>query len=165
MRAGVDFPIGRGEEADAVRHAREEQQAGAFGEAHQLIGQIERAPDLLPARAFAAVSLGLAAFARIFRDQRCLSGAARHPIRRGEIVRREALHHARIGEEGLPAFLIERLQLREVLADSGDLHLVAAHQAEGVFERREMAEGGHFVDQEQRAQAARAVERAQAPTR
>ncbi len=31
FRAGVDFPIGRGEEADAVRHAREEEQAGATG--------------------------------------------------------------------------------------------------------------------------------------
>ena len=29
--AGVDFPVGRGEEADAVRHAREKEQAGATG--------------------------------------------------------------------------------------------------------------------------------------
>ena len=31
LGAGVDFPVGRGEEADAVRHAREEQQVGATG--------------------------------------------------------------------------------------------------------------------------------------
>ncbi len=31
LRAGVDFPVGRGEEADAVRHARKKEQAGATG--------------------------------------------------------------------------------------------------------------------------------------
>jgi hypothetical protein len=45
----LDLPIGRGEETDAVREARKKEQAGAFGHAHQLMRQIERAPDLLPA--------------------------------------------------------------------------------------------------------------------
>ena len=31
LLAGVDLPVGRSEEADAVRHAREEQQAGTIG--------------------------------------------------------------------------------------------------------------------------------------
>jgi hypothetical protein len=57
------------------------------------------------------------------------------------IVRREALHDAGIGEEGFPALFVERLELGQVLTDSGDLHLVAAHEAEGVLERAEMAEG------------------------
>jgi len=60
------------------------------------------------------------------------------------IVRREALHDAGIGEEGFPALFVERLELGQVLTDSGDLHLGAAHEAEGVRERAEMAEGGHF---------------------
>ncbi len=161
-RGGVDFPIRRREEADAVRHAREEQQAGAFGEAHQLLRQIERPPELLPARAFAAFRFQeRAAFAPVGGNQRGLTGAARHPVRRGEIVRREALHDTGIGEEGFPALVIERLQLRQVLADTGDLHLVAAHEAEGVLKRREMAERGHFIDEQEGSQPARAIERAQ----
>src|SRR5208283_43034 len=33
----LDLPIGRGEETDAVRHAREPEQAGSLGKAHQLL--------------------------------------------------------------------------------------------------------------------------------
>jgi hypothetical protein len=161
-RALLDFPVGRGEEADAVRHAREPEQAGAFREAHEFLRQIERAPELLPARALVPqAAFRRPAFAHIFGDERCLSGAARHPIRRRQIVRREALHDTGIGEEGFPALLVERFELGQVLADSGDLHLVAAYEAEGVFERAEMAEGGHLVDHEERPQAARTVEGAQ----
>jgi hypothetical protein len=80
-RAGfrlLNFPVRRGEEADAVRHASEPKKAGSFGEPHQLLGQIERAADLTPARAFAGVAfLGRAAFARRGRKQRRLSRAAR----------------------------------------------------------------------------------------
>ena len=110
-RALLDLPVGRGEEANAVRHAREKQQAGSFGEAHQLLRQIERAADLAPLRAFAALRLRRPALARRGCKTRRLSRAARHPVCRGQIVRREALHDARIGEEGLPALVIERLEL------------------------------------------------------
>ena len=164
LRRLLDFPVGRREETNAVRHAREPEQAGSFGEPHQLLRQIERAADLTPARAFAALAFRRPAFARRGRKHRRLSGAPRHPVRRRQIVRREALHDARIGEEGFPAFLVKRLELIQILANSGDLHLVAAHQAERVFERREMAEGGHFVDKQQGTQAARPIERAQQPT-
>jgi hypothetical protein len=47
------------------------------------------------------------------------------------------------------------------LADSGNLYLVFADEAEGVFKRAEMAEGRHFINQEQPAQSFRPLKRAQ----
>src|SRR5580704_9442392 len=126
LRTRFDLPVGRREETHAVRHAGEPEEARAFGEAHQLVRQVERSADLVPARALVALpGRGRHVLAGVRGYQRRLSGAARHPVGRGEIVRREALHDAGIGEEGFTAVLVERLELREVLADTGDLHVVA----------------------------------------
>jgi hypothetical protein len=51
-----DFPIRRRKEADAIRHAREPEQADALGDAHQFVRQIERATDLVLAYAFASLT-------------------------------------------------------------------------------------------------------------
>ena len=157
-----DVPIRRRIEARAVAHSGEKQQAGSFLETHQLLRQIDGAAYRVQAFAFAPLApVRRYAFARRGRIHCCDARAFAHPFRRGQVIRREAKDRARVGEERLPAFVIERLQLRQVLADARNLDLVAAHESEGVFERAEMAEGWHFINQEQRAHATCLIERAQ----
>ena len=81
----------------------------------------------------------------------CGDAAQRREIFGGHFVAAsEILDHAAITYKGLPTrFAVDMGELRKVLHDAPELHAESGHEAVGLLDRRQPAEGGHLIEQEQ----------------